>query len=270
MNISISTFYEKIEEQKIIALNNPIHFFLSTDIKPELKSIFKGYEEIFKNPNLFSIQSSDQKNIENVLTSCINRTYSFYFYKSDKAFQEIWLNENLQKEFEKYPHIDFYSIDLTKSKISELEKIKEFQIFKYPFILIYRMGHLIDKIIPELEKDLPVSKQLQLISAEQKLKLVANSNLGENNILIDQEKIDFENRMREKMALQIKKEEEEKRLHLLEIKKKIEQDKKERKKKFGKQKKKYSFFFFFFFFLLNINNIKILKYLKIKKIKNKI
>ena len=102
---------------------------------------------------------------------------------------------------------------------------------KYPCVLTYKAGHLVDKFEPELEKGTSVSDQLAEL---QRMRNEGPQRLKTQNQYRDEEQIAFENRLREKEAQKRKQEERDKMQYLLEVKRKIAQDKKDRKKKYGK------------------------------------
>lgn len=232
-NITITELYQKVEEQKNIALSTPIYIFGSDAAISAIEPCTSQFQNVLNNENLFSINMDDKAKVEKTLAGAINRTLAFYIYKSSQSFHETFITESLMPSLEIYPHIDLYCIDLCLAKMAEVNQIQEFNIKKYPVVLMFRAGHFIDKVNVDLNKAAGTDP-LELIKAEQMKKYSETPQLNPDGTKIDAEKEAFEQRLREKEIEAKKREEEERRKHILEVKKKIAQDKLERRKKYGK------------------------------------
>ena len=226
--INIPEFFQKIEEQKQAALQTPIYVFGSPSNIERMKEFANGFERIFQNEQLFKyIVPND---VEDTIINSTPRTLVFYFYDSGKQFQETWIQQTLGERLSQIPDADIFSIDVTRQKLIDLDKIKQFSMTRYPTLLVFRLGHLVDKIIPTIE-GASIEDQIQQYRNEMKHKY---ENLPHGNPLEtneDRERIEFEHRLRAKQAAERKKEEDARRKELVEVRKKIAENKAKRSKK---------------------------------------
>ena len=232
--ITVTKMLQLIEDQKNIALNQPILILGNPVAVESFSSLTNPFKNATHNPDLFSF-CTNPKDFETFLAQNVNKTLVFYLFKSDRIYQEAWFEESLKPKFEETTSFDVYSIDINKSKIAEQEKLREMNISKYPCVLTYKAGHLVDLFVPEMAKGSSISDQLAELQFLQKKKFEERpQKVKTQREIRDEEQIAFENRLREKEAQKRKQEERDKMQYLLEVKRKIAQDKKDRKKKYGK------------------------------------
>lgn len=230
---TVNEMFELVEKQKKIALHTPVYIFGNDASIAAMLDVTDKFSEIFQNPDAFKLVGTETDEIQKTIVKATNRTLMFYLFKSDKIYQEAWFEEALKPKLEEDAGLEYYSIDVCKSRFEELEKLKKLKITKYPCVLTYKAGHLIDMFAPEMAKGHSVAEQLAELRVAQQKKLDQSLQFSEDGTLYDAEKIAFEERLRKKEQEKLQREQEEKRLHLLEVKKKIEADKKARKKKYG-------------------------------------
>ncbi|EAY00764.1 hypothetical protein TVAG_096750 [Trichomonas vaginalis G3] len=231
----VNEMKELVEKQKQIALHTPVYIIGNDGAIASLEPITQKFSDIFENPNAFKTVHNNEQEIDVALAKAVNRTLVFYLFKSDRIYQEAWFEEGLKQKFEEDGGVDVHAIDVCKSFFEELNYLKELKITKYPCVLTYRAGHLIDIFYPELQKGNSVAEKLVELKYVQQKKFQENYvKFDDSGNVYDADKLAFEERMRKKQAEQIQREEEEKKRYLLEVKRKIEQDKKDRRQKYGK------------------------------------
>lgn len=229
--ISIAQVKQKIQQQKEIALQTPVYVFGSQVAIDGISNLMNSYKGIFQNPNLFEVHEPDE--CENVLTAAVQRTLVFFFYKAAKVYQKKWLDMNLLPELQQIPTCDVFAIDITKNSFEEDKILAKLGVETVPTVLVYRIGHQIDKILPEVEV-CPVSDQITAFNLQKRF----DAERGKHQYVLDptkegkigdEDRIAFENRLREKEAEEKRKEAEAQRKYRLQVLRKIEEDKKARK-----------------------------------------
>jgi len=229
--LSVKELEELVSMQKQQALSMPVFIFGSEKSVGKISGVLRDYQDIFGRSEVFSVHQGDKDTMETVLCNSIIRTIAVYFFKSDKVYQKLWYTSKLLEQFQNMPHVDFYALDISKLKGSEQQVIDGYNVVKTPSVLIFRAGHVIERIIPEFQTGTDVANQLKLISDEQQLKFIAKqAEKGYSNIE-ELERQKYEERMREKEVERLRKENQEKIQYMNEVKRKIEQDKRERMRK---------------------------------------
>lgn len=228
--ISLKEIPGLIEKQKQLALSRPIYAFCSEASKSAFESIIHPFREIYQSDSIYSI--NNPTNADEMIASSVPRTLVFFLYQMGRDYLQAWINGPIQQRLSNFPSVDLFSVEL---KFGEPDKVYEMYGFrKFPCALVYRMGHLVDQIYPEHEPGV-VSAEVRnnggYISEMLRRNKVV---LSKEEIEVDRDDVEFEQRYRERQMIEKKKENEEKMKHHLEVKRKIEEDKLERQRKFGK------------------------------------
>jgi hypothetical protein len=211
---------EKIEQQKQLALQTPILVIASPPATEALRPITDGFSEIYGSKSYFSFSSPE--NAEQALASAIPRTMVLYFYRPDSIYQEPWLRSAIAPGLAGLPDVDLYAIDVTPSTLSDPILVR-LGVEKLPTVLIYKMGHQIEKILPETQNQTvaaQVSTYLGTISGGPKPELDPL-----RAKLSDLDHAEFEQRMREKQLEEQRKEQKQKIRERADVLKKIAEDK---------------------------------------------
>lgn len=231
-SISLKDIPNLVEEQKNIALHAPVYVFCTDAAQDSFRNISDQYCNIYQNQELFSINKPED--IDSVLASAIPRNLIFFLYKSGRNYWKKWLDTSVNEAMMYAPNSDLYSVEI---KFGDNEKLGQFGVTKIPCVLVYKMGYLIDRIYPEHEEGI-VHDQIEEYNDEI-AKMIhdseANGENFESSRYSEAEKLEFEQRYREKEAKEKRKYLDQDRKHLIEVKKKIEQDKLERQRKYGKK-----------------------------------
>lgn len=232
-SISLKDIPGLVEKQKNVALHTPVYVFCTDAAQDSFTNISDQYCDIYQNKELFSINKPDT--IDDVLASAIPRTLIFFLYKSGRNYWKKWLDSSVNEAMASVPNADLYSIEL---KFGDYNKLNQYGITKIPCVLVYKMGYLIDKIYPEHEEGIVHDEVIEYNNEIARM-AQESENAGEDPAVgsrySDADKLEFEQRYREKEAQEKRKVLDAERKHYLEVKKKIEQDKLERQRKYGKK-----------------------------------
>lgn len=232
-SISLKEIPNLVEKQKNAALHTPVYVFCTDAAQDSFRQISDQYCDIYQNPDLFSINKPEA--IDDVLASAIPRTLVFFLYKTGRNYWKKWLDSAVSNAMMSIPNADLYGVEI---KFADNDKLPKFGVNKLPCVLVYKMGYLIDQIYPEHEEGIvhdqvaEYNNEIQRIIQESERNPADTLNGGRNS---DADKLEFEQRYREKEAQEKKKILDLDRKHYIEVKKKIEQDKLERQRKYGKK-----------------------------------
>lgn len=232
-SVSLKEIPELVEQQKNAALHTPVYVFCTNAAKDSFTQISDQYCEIYQNNDLFSL--NDPSSIDSVLASAVPRTLVFFLYKTGRKYWREWLDSAVKNAMMTVPNADLYAVEI---KFADNDNLSKFGVTKLPCVLVYKMGHLVDKIFPENEEGIvhdeiaeynnEIARMIQ--ESEQSIQ-----DYSKQGLKSDADKLEFEQRYREKEAQEKRKIIEAERKHMLEVRKKIEQDKLERQRKYGKK-----------------------------------
>jgi hypothetical protein len=226
--LDIADALGKVEEQKRIALQTPILIFASPAPADGLRPVTTGFSEIYGSGDYFSFHPPSD--IEQTLANYVHRTIVLYFYRSDSIYQEPWLKASISPALANVPTVDLYTIDMISSKLTD-PSAKPFKLEKLPTVLVYRMGHEIERILPEIENETVAAQVAEYINALRSGDLVPPEVAGAAGKSGDLDRKDFENRIRDKQMAERKREEIQKAKDRAEVRRRIAEDKAARKKK---------------------------------------
>jgi hypothetical protein len=221
--IAISEVLTKVEQQKRLALQSPILVIASGPAADSVRPHADGLSSVFQNPNLFSFIPPSAA--APALASAVHRTLVFFFYRSDSAYQEYWFDRAVAPSLLALPIVDLFKVDITSPVPADAKHLRALGVEKAPCALVYRMGHLVDRIMPETENALVAAQVAEYKRALRAL--VASppaAALGDR----DAERRAFENREREKEAQRRRKEWQEQVAYRQQVERQLEEAKRQR------------------------------------------
>ena len=230
MEISASAVFEKIEQQKLAALRSTIHVVANDAAYGAISGVLDSFKRAYHNDSLFQVHSPDET--EQALAQAVPRTIVFFFYRSDSFYQKQWFDKRVAPQLAQIPVVDVFRLDMARVPVADGERLKALGVKRTPCVLVYKMGHQIDTIFPENEGTLIGDQVAQYRSqVMQKIEPPRHVDYSKEGLKNDDDRIAFENRLRDKEAEERRKQAEAERMHRIAVKRKIEEDKAQRMRK---------------------------------------
>ena len=230
MEISASAVFEKIEQQKLAALRSTIHVVANDTAYGAISGVLDSFKRAYHNDSLFQVHSPDET--EQALAQAVPRTIVFFFYRSDSFYQKQWFDKRVAPQLAQIPVVDVLRLDMARVPVADGERLKALGVKRTPCVLVYKMGHQIDTIFPENEGTLIGDQVAQYRSqVMQKIEPPRHVDYSKEGLKNDDDRIAFENRLRDKEAEERRKQAEAERMHRIAVKRKIEEDKAQRMRK---------------------------------------
>jgi hypothetical protein len=145
--ITADSFFQRIDYQKQISLNSSILVFGTPETLSTLGPIASDFGTIFSTENLISLH--DQSEHLDALVSALHYTAVFCFFCSGSFYQQYWLDHAIAPQLSSMPLVEAFRIDVTTLSSTDKDRLNAVGVDKPPCILVYRMGHQVDKILPE-------------------------------------------------------------------------------------------------------------------------
>lgn len=241
--ISIKELQKLIEEQKTQALYGTTHVWADSTTQAQITSITQKLSSICENPALFVNHaysaSTNQAAMAREMASCFPKILLVALCNTSAPKAVEWVDQQFASAQSKIPFADLKMVDTNNISPEESQYIDHFNPPGNPTILAFKMGHLIDKFIPEVQTlDDNIAQQLEERNREMAEKAKTTVQITQADIDaelhrgIDKGRDDYEQRQREKAAAEAQKEAIEKRKERLRVKARIEEMKKQRRDRY--------------------------------------
>jgi hypothetical protein len=218
--IDCTTVLSLIEQQKQLALDSPIIIIGNESSVSTLRPLVTTVSEIYNYSLHFEF--ADPSTCASPLTTSVHRTLVFFFFRSDSAYHKTWLNDCVAPAFEDLPLADLYGIDMANAHRGDGSRLKTLGIEFIPCAIVYRMGHQIDKIYPEIEEGIVA---VQVAEYKEQLNQIP-IRLEERRGRLDDD--EFADQLREREIMAQRKENVEKMKQRQKIKARIAEDQMDR------------------------------------------
>lgn len=153
---SVSHLLQLIEEQKQQAIYGTVHVWGESSHTSVVKEACAKYNGITSNPNQFVYhQFSGAKNpnaLVQEMAQCIPRIIVCCFADCKRDNVGEWVTKVYPTYMSKIPNATFYWINVIGLVPLDQKYINDNDIIANPTIVVYKMGHIIDKFAPLLDE----------------------------------------------------------------------------------------------------------------------
>lgn len=227
-SLTLAGVREKIEEQKQRALQTPIVVLASPAASEGLRPYTDLVSAIYGDATLFCFSSP--ADAEATLASHVHRTLVFFFYLSTSLYQSAWLEQTIAPGLSELPIVDLFKVDMAPLDPLAAKKFRmEFAIDNLPCAVVYRMGHLVDRLFPEADNQ-ALAAQVAEYRRALKSRVPASAGPGAADVAA-REAQEVERRQREQFAAEQKREAIEKEKYRQDVMRKLAEVDAERKAK---------------------------------------
>jgi hypothetical protein len=221
--IAIADVAARVEQQRQLALRAPVLVVAGDAAAAAARPHAAGVAAAAGNPALFAFAAPGAAPA--ALAAAVPRTAVFFFFRSDSAYQEYWFDRAIAPALRALPAVDAFKADVAAPAPADAARLAALAVDAPPCALVFRLGHLIGRILPERENP-RVAAQV----AEYRRALRARVAPPPALPLADRDADAraFENREREKEAQQRRREWQENARYRQEVERQLEDAKRER------------------------------------------
>ena len=155
--VDIETLKQQIEEQRLDAINGTMHVWVDTSNAENVISTCQKFKGVLQNENAFTTHTfSAGKNPGSFLkemAGCVPRVIVAALCNSQDPYNQNpkrWVQEVLPTYVSKLPFAEIEWVDVHDVNKSEREFLDKYEILANPTVLVFKMGHLIDKFVPNI------------------------------------------------------------------------------------------------------------------------
>ena len=247
--INVRTLQDEIDYQKMAALCGPLNVWFDPTSKPQIMKICTKLSSITENQSLFNnftfSASTNPTEILRNMASCMPRILVVALCNLNEPNMSDWVHNSFPAMARKMPFANLKYINIASLSKEDSLYLEGFNPPGNPTILVFKMGHLIDKFAPQIAATSntqsssvagkSVMDQLREHTEDERQKFLTSNTapLNEMDLLNSKDKgrLEWEQREREKRIIEMRKEEEAKRKEKLRVKARIEQQRKARQNK---------------------------------------
>ena len=153
--INIEILKQQIQEQKLDAVNGTTHVWVDTSNNAEIIDTSSKINAALKNENAITVhQYSAGRNPGSFLremAQCVPRTIICALCSTrENEDSKKWTFEVLPTYISQFPFADIEWIDVRDVTEKEREFLDKYEVLANPTILVFKLGHLIDKFVPNI------------------------------------------------------------------------------------------------------------------------
>lgn len=151
---SLERLIKEVEEQKKDAINGTVHVWTDPTCELNVTQACNKVSAITHNPGAFTIHkipsniNSQQTTME--MAQCFPRVIICALCNTKYEDPTRWVKEIYPTYIDKIPFAEFYWCDVQIANDIEREFLDKYEILANPTVVVFKMGHLIDKFVPSI------------------------------------------------------------------------------------------------------------------------
>ncbi|KAI5518823.1 hypothetical protein TVAGG3_0526640 [Trichomonas vaginalis G3] len=151
---SLSRLIQLVEEQKLDAINGTVHVWADPSSQQQVRQATTKIGSIIHDPSYFTIHkivpNRPQNDIAQEMAQCFPRIIVCALCNTQYEDPRRWVNEVYPTYIDKIPYAEFYWCNVQIANEIEREFLDKNQILANPTVVVFKMGHLIDKFVPSI------------------------------------------------------------------------------------------------------------------------